>query len=112
MLYAPTTATKSGAFRDWKEDAETAEIFLPLPPDTVKKDLVCIITADRLHIRHVRTQQTLLRAEPLAGPIVSEDSTWYLAEEDKLLNIVLAKVRKGTFRTVVTTTSTAVCLLA
>ena len=85
-------ARKSGAFRDWKEDAETAEIFLPLPPDTAKKDLICVITADKLHVRHAPSRTTLLRAEPLAGPVVSEESTWYMAEEDKLLVIVLAKV--------------------
>ena len=84
-------ARKTGAFQDWKEDDEITEIFLPLPPNTNKKELACVIAADKLHIRHTRVQKTLLRAEPLAGPVIPEDSTWYI--QGDMLMIVLGKVR-------------------
>ena len=87
---AVLAAKKTGAFRDWKEDDEVSEIFLPLPAGTSKKELVCIITPDKLNIRHVRLGQTLLHVDPLAGPVNPEESTWYLQGE--LLVIVLAKV--------------------
>jgi len=87
------TAVKGGAFRDWQENDEDASITLPLPVDTSKKDLVCVITAESLHVRHARLQLTLLRAEPLGGPIIPEESTWYL--EGPVLTIVLAKQWRG-----------------
>mmetsp|Transcript_32805 Transcript_32805/g.65298 ORF Transcript_32805/g.65298 Transcript_32805/m.65298 type:complete len:255 (-) Transcript_32805:183-947(-) len=84
------TDHKTGCFRDWKEDDEVADVTLPLPTGTVKKaDIVCIITAESLHVRHVGQQKTLLRAEPLAGPVIAEESTWYLQGE--VLMISLAK---------------------
>lgn len=84
------TAPKVGAFHDWNEDVETAEIFLPLPEGTKKKELVCSIHADKLIILHKPLGKTLLRAEPLAGLVVPAESTWYL--QDEVLMIVLAKV--------------------
>ena len=52
-----------------------AELTLPLPAGTVKKaEIVCIITAESLHVRHVSQQKTLLRAEPLSGPVIAEAS--------------------------------------
>jgi len=89
----PYCERKGGAFRDWTEDDQAAELTLPLPADTVKKELVCIITADSLHVRHARLQKTLLRAEPLSGPVLAEESTWYLQGE--VLVIVLAKQWRG-----------------
>ena len=86
-------ATHTGAFREWKEDFDTVEIFLPLPPATTKSELVCVITPNSLHIRHTRLQATLLVAQPLAGPVIPEDSTWYL--EGGVLNLVLAKQWRG-----------------
>ena len=86
-------ATHTGAFREWKEDFETVDIFLPLPPATTKSELVCVITPDSLHIRHTRLQASLLVAHPLAGPVIPEDSTWYL--EGGVLNLVLAKQWRG-----------------
>jgi len=93
MLLA-LTAPKTGAFRDWKEDHEVAEIFLPLPADTLKKDIACVIHADKLLVRHVGLGKTLLHAEPLAGLLVPDESTWYLQGNDLLL-IVLAKQWRG-----------------
>ena len=54
-------ATHTGAFREWKEDFETVEIFLPLPPATCKRELVCVITPDSLNIRHTRHASLLVR---------------------------------------------------
>ena len=85
-------ATHTGAFREWKEDFETVEIFLPLPPATCKRELVCVITPDSLNIRHTR-QASLLVAQPLAGPVIPEESTWWL--EGGVLNLVLAKQWRG-----------------
>lgn len=85
-------ATHTGAFREWKEDFETVEIFLPLPPATAKRELVCVITPDSLHISTVFCT-TLLVAQPLAGPVIPEESTWWL--EDGVLNLVLAKQWRG-----------------
>ena len=85
------TDRKRGAFRDWTEDDGVAELTLPLPAGSVKKDIVCIITAEALTVRHVPTKQVLLRAEPLSGPAVSEESTWYL--QGDVMVISLAKVR-------------------
>ena len=87
------TARKSGAFTDWKEDDQVAEIFLPLPEGTVKKDLLVVIAADKLVVRLMRSQQTLLRADPLAGGVDVDESTWYL--QDDLLLLVLAKQQVG-----------------
>ncbi|KAL3896037.1 MAG: hypothetical protein SGPRY_013364, partial [Prymnesium sp.] len=84
---------KVGAFHDWNEDVETAEIFLPLPEGTKKKELVCSIHADKLIILHKPLGKTLLRAEPLAGLVVPAESTWYL--QDEVLMIVLAKQWRG-----------------
>ena len=88
------TDRKKGAFRDWKEDDEQAELFLPLPANTTKKEVVCTITSTALHVRHVRLGKTLLRAEPLAGLVNEEESTWYL-QGTSLLIIVLAKQTIG-----------------
>ena len=74
-------ARHTGAFREWDEDDEGVEIMLPLPPDTVKQELVCVITADSLHVRHTRLQTSLLVAQPLTGPVVPEESTWYLSRD-------------------------------
>jgi len=87
------TDKKAGAFRDWTEDEQQVDLQLPLPPDTQKKDIAVVITKTSLVVRHVRTQQVLLRAEPLSGPLVVEDSMWYLQGE--LLVIVLAKQWRG-----------------
>ena len=87
------TDSKVGLFRDWKEDDEACEIFLPVPAGTLKADLVVVITSETIHVRHVKLQKTLLRADPLAGPIQAEESTWYLQED--LLTIVLAKQWRG-----------------
>ena len=38
-------STKVGAFRDWKEDDELCEIFLPVPAGTLKADLVVVVTS-------------------------------------------------------------------
>ena len=86
-------APKVGAFRDWDENDEAVEIFLPLPPGTVKKELVCVIAADSLTVRHTRLQQTLLLASPLAGPVMSDESTWYLQGEQLIIS--LAKQWRG-----------------
>jgi hypothetical protein len=86
-------ATHTGAFREWKEDFETVEILLPLPPATAKRELVCVITPDSLHIRHTRLQASLLVAQPLTGPVIAEESTWWL--EGSMLNLVLAKQWRG-----------------
>jgi hypothetical protein len=88
------TDRKTGAFQDWTEDQDTAELFLPLPRETLKKELVCTITADKLHVWHSRLKQTLLKVEPLAGLIHSEESTWYL-QGGSLLVITLTKQRIG-----------------
>ena len=93
MLNSKVGATHTGAFRDWKEDADTVDIFLPLPPATTKGELVCVITPESLHISHARLEVSLLIAEPLAGPVIPEESTWYL--EGDLLNLVLAKQWRG-----------------
>ena len=85
-------ATHTGAFREWKEDFETVEIFLPLPPATCKRELVCVITPDSLNIWHTR-HASLLVAQPLAGPVIPEESTWWL--EGGVLNLVLAKQWRG-----------------
>ena len=87
------TNKKAGAFRDWTEDDQQVELQLPLPPNTQKKDVVCVINKTTLVVRHVPTQQTLLRADPLSGPLIAEDSTWYL--QGDLLVIVLAKQWRG-----------------
>jgi hypothetical protein len=93
FMHTNVGATHVGAFREWKEDFETVEIFLPLPPATTKSELVCVITPDSLHIRHTRLQASLLVAQPLAGPVIPEDSTWYL--EGGVFNLVLAKQWRG-----------------
>ena len=67
MFNSKVTDRKRGAFRDWKEDDEIVEIFLPLPAHSIKKELTCTITATSLHVRHERLGQTLLKADPLAG---------------------------------------------
>ena len=85
------TVAKAGAFRDWTETNELVEISLPLPATTTKKDLACVISSDKLHVRHVLLRETLLRAEPLAGPVMSDESTWYLDKEHNVLVISLAK---------------------
>jgi len=85
---------KTGPFQDWSEDDAQAELWLPLPPGTVKKDLIVVITAEKIHIKHICDDQMLLHAEPLRGPVVAEESTWYLAKDD-VLNIVLAKQWRG-----------------
>jgi len=87
------TDKKAGAFRDWTEDEQQVDLQLPLPPDTQKKDIAVVITKTSLVVRHVRTQQMLLHAEPLSGPLVVEDSMWYLQGE--LLVIVLSKQWRG-----------------
>ena len=84
---------KVGAFRDWKEDDELCEIFLPVPAGTLKADLVVVVTSETIRVRHVKLQKTLLCADPLAGPVQADESTWYLQEE--LLTIVLAKQWRG-----------------
>ena len=91
----PFADRKTGAFREWKEDDEVAEITLPLPPGTTKRELVCVITADGLHMRHVRRTKPLLRVQPLAGPVIPEESTWYCEStgEYACVCIALAKVR-------------------
>ena len=87
MPYEPN---KRGVFRDWTEDDEGADLFVPLPPGTVKKDLVCVITSEKLVVRHARLQKMLLCAEPLAGPVDPEQSTWYI--EGDVVHLFLAKV--------------------
>lgn len=94
MFNSKVGAAKVGPFRDWTEDDEQVEIMLPLPQGTVKKELVVIIEAEMLNVRHTRLQKTLLRASPLAGPVVSEESTWYL-QGDAMLIISLAKQWRG-----------------
>lgn len=93
MLNSKVGAPKVGAFRDWEENDEAVEIFLPLPPATVKKELVCVIMADSLTVRHTRLQQTLLLASPLAGPVMSDESTWYVQGEQLIIS--LAKQWRG-----------------
>ena len=94
LFNSKVTDRKQGAFRDWKEDDEQAEIFLPLPANTSKKELAVVLTAEALHVRHTRLQKTLLRAEPLAGLVNTEESTWYL-QGSSLLILVLAKQTIG-----------------
>lgn len=94
MFNSNVGAAKVGPFRDWTEDDEMVEIMLPLPPDTVKKELVCVIEPEMLSIRHTRLQKTLLCASPLAGPVVSEESTWYL-QGNAMLVVSLAKQWRG-----------------
>lgn len=94
MFNSKVTDRKRGAFRDWKEDDEIVEIFLPLPAHSIKKELTCTITATSLHVRHERLGQTLLKADPLAGLVNEEESTWYL-QGTSLLIIVLAKQQVG-----------------
>ena len=72
----PLVERKSGAFRDWTEDDEQAELSLPLPPGTVKKDIVCVLTGESLTVRQAKLGTTLLRIEPLYGVAVPEESTW------------------------------------
>lgn len=93
LVNSNVVARKSGAFTDWKEDDEVAELFLPLPEGTVKKDLMVVIAADKLLVRTVKSALTLLRAEPLAGGVFVDESTWYL--QGDLLLIVLAKQQVG-----------------
>ena len=51
------------------------------------------MTAESLHVRHTRLQQTLLRAEPLAGLVNTEECTWHL--QGSLLVVSLAKQQIG-----------------
>lgn len=98
MFNSNVTARKSGPFRDWDEDHATVDITLPLPEEalpTTKKDLVVVIAAEKLAVRHVRLEATLLRAEPTAGLIDPEESTWYLNEQGDFLHIVLGKQWRG-----------------
>jgi chemotaxis protein histidine kinase CheA len=94
MFNSKVTDRKRGAFRDWKEDDEVAEIFLPLPANTIKKEITCTITATSLHVEHIRLGKTLLKAEPLAGLVNEEESTWYL-QGTSVLIICLAKQQAG-----------------
>ena len=91
--FAHVTDHKTGAFQDWTEDHEVVDITLPIPAGTTKKQLVCKITSDSLHVRHLGSDTTLLRAEPLGGPIDAEESTWYL--QGDLLCLQLAKQWRG-----------------
>ena len=68
----PYCERKVGAFREWTEDHEQAEIALPLPPGTTKKDLVCVIGERSLIVKDVNQGITLLNADPLAGLAVPE----------------------------------------
>jgi len=89
----PYCERKSGPFQDWTEDDAQAELFLPIPADSIKKDIICVITADKLLVKHLKLGETLLHAEPLSGPVLAEESTWYL--QGDVLNIVLAKQWRG-----------------
>lgn len=89
----PFSESKSGAFWDWKEDDAQVELWVPIPPDTIKKDVVCVISADHLVVKHTKLGKTLLHCEPLSGPVNAEESTWYLQGE--VLCIVLAKQWRG-----------------
>ena len=91
--HMPFSESKSGAFWDWKEDDAQVELWVPIPPDTIKKDVVCVISADHLVVKHTKLGKTLLHCEPLSGPVNAEESTWYLQGE--VLCIVLAKQWRG-----------------
>ena len=91
----PLVERKSGAFRDWTEDDEQAELSLPLPQGTVKKDIVCVLTGESLTVRQAKLGTTLLRIEPLCGVAVPEESTWYVDAESDLLMVVIAKGKIG-----------------
>lgn len=95
----PYCERKVGKFREWTEDHEQAEITLPLPPGTTKKELVCVINAESLLVRHVKSGKTLLKAEPLAGLAIPEESTWYVDGSTDRLVIVIAKAKQGANKT-------------
>lgn len=95
----PYSERKTGAFRDWTEDHEHAELTLPLPTGTIKKELVVILTAESLQVRHTKLGKTLLRVEPFAGVAVPEESTWYVDADNDLLVVVIAKAEIGANKT-------------
>jgi hypothetical protein len=115
----PYVERKAGMFRDWTEDHEQAEIRLPLPPGTVKKDIVLVLTAEKLDVRHVKLKKTLLLADPLAGIAVPEESTWYVDADADVLVVVIAKAEIGANKseqywgaTLATKTGTLECYLS
>ena len=48
------------------------ELSLPLPKGTVKKDVVVVLTAESIKVRHTKLGKTLLHINPLSGVAVPE----------------------------------------
>lgn len=79
---------KEGPFTNWTETRGQIEVSLPLFNGVSRYDLVVLISATSLSIRH-RHIGLMLEATPLAHPVVVEDSSWYL--DGLMLVIVLVK---------------------
>ena len=83
-------------FNEWKEDATTVELTLPLPSGTSKKELSIVMTEKKITVCHARTERRLLHIEPLAGFIVPEESTWYLQHNNLKMDLSKGGVRNPT----------------
>lgn len=84
--------TREGAFHNWTEDEEAAELRLPLPPGTRKQDLKAVVTPTSLSVAlRGDPAKSLLEISPLRGRIVSDETTWFL--EEGVMVITLAKMQ-------------------
>lgn len=91
-LWPASTGLKDGAFVNWTEDEESAELRLPLPPGTRKHDLKAVITPTSLSVAlRGDASKPLLDISPLRARIVSNETTWFL--EDGVMVITLAKMQ-------------------
>lgn len=91
-MKAPGIAqNKTGAFTNWTEDEEAAELRLPLPEGTGKHDLKVVITPTSLSVTLRSDSKPLLVVNPLAARVVSDETTWFL--EEGFCVITLAKMQ-------------------
>ena len=96
---------KTGAFRNWTEDEQAAEIVLPMTG--ISKNLIqfslgssesvavtnkAMRSAQKLVVKNKMTGETLLLADPLAGLVDDIETTWTLNRDGDLC-ITLAKLQ-------------------
>jgi hypothetical protein len=86
------SAPKEGSFTNWTDNREQAELSLPLPHGTSRRDLIVLISSSSLSVRH-RHVGLLLEATPLANLVVADESTWYM--DGPMLVVVLVKQDYG-----------------
>ena len=96
---------KTGAFRSWREDESTVEIYLPMG-QLSKKEVSLVVEgsasiavtnkalrrAQKLTVKNKTTDETLLFVDPLAGLVDNDATTWTLDAKGGL-NVSLAKVK-------------------